>query len=325
MLRLADKWIWDSWTVDDGPDHHLFYLQARREGHYDERHWSATIGHAFSTDYEKWTLLPDALGPARSPAWDDLATWTGSVVRAPTGTWHMFYSAIAQREKGAVQRIGRADSDDLITWRRHGTEPVVQADPRWYETLDLDSWREEAWRDPFVFPDPDGHGWHMLITGRVRQGARFDRGVVGHARSPDLDIWEVQPPLTRPAGFGQMEVPHVAYVGGQPVLLFCCLAADLDDDRRKRTPYTGMWSAPAASLLGPFDVAAATPFEDPSLYAAHLVQIDGEQPGLLGFRYMEDDRFVGEIPAPVPVRLTADGTITMNESQGDVNDQGDDR
>ena len=30
MLRLEDRWVWDSWVVDDGERYHLFYLQAPR-------------------------------------------------------------------------------------------------------------------------------------------------------------------------------------------------------------------------------------------------------------------------------------------------------
>jgi len=28
MLTLADRWVWDSWIVDDGERYHLFLLQA---------------------------------------------------------------------------------------------------------------------------------------------------------------------------------------------------------------------------------------------------------------------------------------------------------
>jgi beta-fructofuranosidase len=309
MLRQPDRWIWDSWTVDDGLDHHLFYLQAPHEGDPHDRHLRASVGHAVSPDYRTWTVLPDALGPSASPAWDDLAIWTGSVVRDPAGTWHLFYTAVSKVEQARVQRIGHAESDDLIIWRRVGTGPVAEADPRWYETLDLGSWREQAWRDPFVFADPAGDGWHMLITGRIREGRRLERGVVGHAHSTDLATWQVGPPLTEPAGFGQLEVAHVARLEGRWVLLFCCTAADLDDERRARTPQTGMWSAPAGSALGPFDLTAAYAFEDPSLYAAHLVHLNDGRPGLLGFRDLENGQFVGAIPDPTPVRLTPSGVI----------------
>ena len=177
-----------------------------------------------------------------------------------------------------------------------------------------EGWREEAWRDPWVLRDPDGDGWHMLITTRVREGTRFNRGVIGHARSADLEHWEVLPPLTEPAGFGHMEVPQVTDVDGRPVLLFCCRPDELDESRRTGTTRTGMWSAPAASLLGPFDVAGAVPFEDPNVYAAHLVRRNGREPALLGFQDEDGGTFAGVIPPPTPVRITSDGVITIDRT-----------
>ena len=306
-------WFWDSWPVDDGDDRHLFYLQAPRAlGDPAARHFHATVGHAVSPDWEHWTVLPDALTAAPSPAWDDLAIWTGSMVRGDTGRWHFFYSAVSHKEGGRVQRIGRADSDDLTTWKRAGPDPLLCADPRWYETLDRMEWRDEAWRDPWVFRDPAGDGWHMLITARVRTGPRFDRGVIGHARSADLDSWEIQPPLTAPAGFGQMEVAQVTLIDSKPVLTFCCLARDLSEERRRATPETGMWSAAGTSLVGPYDVAAARPFDDPSIYAAHLVDLPDGRPALLGFADESGgNTFDGAIPPPARVVLRPDGTVTQ--------------
>lgn len=307
MLRRHDRWIWDSWPVTDGADRHLFHLQAPRSpAGPAARHRHATVGHAVSPDWEHWTVLPDALTAAPAPAWDDLAIWTGSVVRGPAGRWHLFYTGLSHADDGRVQRIGRADSDDLVTWHRAGTGPAVSADPRWYETLDRTDWAEETWRDPWVLRDPGGDGWHMLITARLDHGPRFDRGVLGHARSADLDRWTVLPPLTAPAGFGQLEVAQVTVLDGRPVLTFCCLAPELAAGRRAVTPETGMWSAPGASPLGPFDLAAARPFEDPSLYAAHLVETVDGRPALLGFTRHPFD---GAIPAPVRVRLHRDGTL----------------
>ncbi len=53
-LRIADRWLWDFWTVTLGPDVHAFYLQARRAlGDAELRHWNVTIGHAVSSDLEQ--------------------------------------------------------------------------------------------------------------------------------------------------------------------------------------------------------------------------------------------------------------------------------
>lgn len=302
MLRLADHWVWDSWVAHDGEFHHLFFLRASRALiDPDRRHLRASIGHARSTDLRTWELLPDALVAADSPAWDDQATWTGSVVRGPDGLWRMFYTGVSRAERGLVQRVGVATSVDLTSWHRVGDGLLLEADPRWYELLDLDAWIDQAWRDPYVVADPNGAGWHMLLTARVREGDAQGRGVIGHATSPDLERWSVRPPLTAPGGFGQMEVPQVVVVDGLPVLVFSCWPDRMSVERRVQEPSGGVWSVPGASLLGPWDLADATPFDHRSLYAARLVEEAPGRWGLLGFRDTEDGAFVGEIPDPFPV------------------------
>lgn len=303
MLRLEDHWVWDSWPAFDGERHHLFFLRASRALlDPDRRHQRASVGHVRSVDLEHWELMPDALVPADAPAWDDQATWTGSVVQAPDGTWRMFYTGVSRAERGLVQRVGVARSDDLVTWHRQ-PGPLLEADPRWYEKYDGVHWFDEAWRDPWVLADPGGDGWHMLLTARVPDGDPAGRSVIGHATSPDLENWEVRPPLTAPAGWGQMEVPQVAVVDGLPVLVFCCWDDKLAERRRATWQGGGMWVVPGESLLGPWDLDRATTFDHPSLYAARLVE---RLPGsgdwvLIGFRDTEDGRFVGEITDPLPV------------------------
>jgi beta-fructofuranosidase len=301
VLRLADHWVWDSWSVRDGGWHHLFFLRASRALlEPDRRHLRASIGHARSTDLRHWELLPDALVTADAPAWDDQATWTGSVVRGPDGVWRMFYTGVSRAERGLVQRIGVATSADLEVWHRR-PEPLLEADPRWYEKLDLDLWIDEAWRDPWVLADPAGDGWHMLITARSVEGDPAGRGVIGHATSPDLEHWTVRPPLSAPAGFGQLEVPQVAVVDGLPVLVFSCWGDRMAPERRAGWTGGGVWAVPATDLLGPWDVTRAEPFDHPSLYAARLVtEADGSW-ALLGFRDIEDGAFGGVVADPVPV------------------------
>ena len=301
MLRLTDHWVWDSWPAWDGTHHHLFFLRASRALHDpDRRHQRASIGHARSTDLRTWELLPDALVTADAPAWDDQATWTGSTVQAPDGSWRLFYTGVSRAERGLIQRVGVARSDDLTTWHRM-PGPVCEADPRWYEKYDGEAWFDEAWRDPWVVADPGGDGWHMLVTARARTGDPAGRSVIGHATSPDLETWTVQAPLSAPAGFGQMEVPQVVEVEGQAFLLFCCWPAQAAPERQAAWGVGGMWAAPGESLLGPWDLTRARTFDHPSLYAARLVQdVDGRW-ALIGFRDIEDGRFVGEITDPLPV------------------------
>jgi beta-fructofuranosidase len=309
VLRLDDAWLWDMWFAEDGGRHHVFFLKAPRSlGDPNLRHTNACIGHAVSDDLEHWTTLPDALAPSPSPAFDDRTTWTGSIVRGDVGRWRMFYTGTSTADSGRTQRVGLATSDDLTTWRRHGT-PIVEADPRWYEQVTDGGWADLAWRDPFVMADPGGDGWHMLITARATDGAPDERGVIGHARSSDLLQWEVQPPLTAPgSGFGHLEVPQAVEVHGQPVLVFSCLGPELSQTRRARGEQGGIWAAAGASVLGPFDVAAARRLTDESLYSGRLVQDGDAGWSLVAFRNTQPSGgFAGELTDPLPVRAAADG------------------
>ncbi|GAA3732833.1 hypothetical protein GCM10022225_13670 [Plantactinospora mayteni] len=308
MLRLPDHWVWDSWYVqdDDGVRHAFFLRASRALLDPNRRHLRAAIGHAVSTDLRSWRLVADALVPADTPGWDDLATWTGSTLRGPDGRWYLFYTGVSRAEDGLVQRIGLAVSDDLTTWHRYGTAPLVVADPTWYELLDLNLWYEQAWRDPWVFPDPTGTGWHMLVTARANHGAAAERGVIGHATSDDLVNWTVQPPLSTPAGFGHLEVPQVAVVDGQPLLLFCTNAV--------ATPHRAehqIWTATGPSITGPWDVASAQPVRHPHLYAPRLVpDLDGGW-ALIGFVDHVDGEFVGELTDPIPVHRHPTGELVV--------------
>jgi beta-fructofuranosidase len=309
MLRLEDHWVWDSWHVqDDDGVRHVFFLRASRALlDPDRRHQRASIGHAVSADLRSWHLVADALVPADGPRWDDLATWTGSVVSGPDGRWYLFYTGVSRAEQGLVQRIGLATSDDLLVWRRCGTQALLEADPQWYETLDLTHWYEQAWRDPWVYADPSGDGWHMLITARSKSGPSSHRGVVGHARSSDLVNWTVQPPLSNSAGFGHLEVPQVAVVDEQPLLLFCTNSVTPQRPADER-----IWFAVGPTVNGPWDIASARPFHHPHLYAPRLVtDVDGA-PALIGFLDQVEGSFAGELTDPIRVRYSpTDGLVAV--------------
>ena len=171
MLHLADSWVWDFWLADDGERYHMFFLHAPRSlPSPNDRHFSARVGHAVSSDLKAWERVADALGPDDPPAFDDMATWTGSVVRGDDDKWYLFYTGASRAEHGLVQRIGLATSADLFCWERAG--PVLVADERWYETLDQAVWPDQAWRDPWVVRDPAGGSWHMLFTARSKHDLR---------------------------------------------------------------------------------------------------------------------------------------------------------
>jgi sucrose-6-phosphate hydrolase SacC (GH32 family) len=304
MFRLRDSWIWDFWLADDGDRYHLFFLFAARALQDEHRrHGQAAIGHAVSNDLRNWVQLGGVVTASEPPAFDDVATWTGSVVRGGNDVWWLLYTGVTMVEGKFLQTIGAATSTDLEGWDKDPVSPLVTADDRWYERLGSGDWHEEAWRDPWVFADPGGDGWHMLITARGNQGPADDRGVIGHAHSPDLRRWEVGPPLSKPgSGFGHIECPQLATVDGQQVLVFSCLDLQFSAARRGTGATGGILYVPTDSPTGPFDIAAARPLTSDAYYCGRIVHDRAGQPMLLAFHYFDQARrFRGELSDPMPV------------------------
>jgi beta-fructofuranosidase len=310
-LRIADRWLWDFWTVTLGRDVHAFYLQAGRElGDAELRHWNVTIGHAVSSDLERWEILPDALAPGAPGTFDDRSTWTGSII-AHDGVWKMLYTGTSSLEDGLVQRVGLATSTDLTTWARH-PESVFEADPRWYELLDRDVWHDQAWRDPWLFRVTGDDAVHAYVTARANDGDPRGRGVIGHARSHDLVHWEVLPPVTEPMGFGQMEVPQLVEAGGRFHLLF-------SSDPGTRSEALGLLGSGTYCLsgptpFGPFDPATLHELDagpDHVTYAGRVVPHRDAQWFLAWIGYQNGGTFLGELARPRAVAVGSDGTLTL--------------
>ena len=309
-LSFDDRWIWDFWLVRHGADHHVFYLQAPKSiGDPDARHWNVSVGHAVSRDLVDWTVLPDALAPGPAGAWDDASTWTGSVVRHE-GRWYLFYTGTSTVDARLVQRIGLAESDDLLTWVKHDG-PVLEADERWYEKLPIALWFDEAWRDPWVYPQ-DGE-FRMMVTARTTIGEPASRGVIGYARSADLRTWQALPPVSEPMGFGQMEVPQLVERHGRWYVVFCSDLPTQSPARQLEGPGTGTYYLVGDSPDGPFTMGGTLAVDQAgSTYAGRLHETtEGDLVFLAWHRSGPTGSFVGSLSDPRPVVVGADGALHL--------------
>lgn len=318
-LRLPDKWLWDFWFAQDGPDTHIFYLQAPRSLPDPElRHWNVSIGHAVSQDLRRWQVLPDALSPGVAPAWDDKSTWTGSIIKH-NNMWHMFYTGASHAENGFVQRIGLATSPDLLRWQKHRANPVLQIDPALYETLPAaKAWGDQSWRDPWLFQHPETGDFHAFITARVKHGPVDGRGVVAHARSTDLRQWEVLPPVSPPGHFGTLEVPQLVEINGRWYLLFCTLAHTTAAAHVRQTglpPATGTHYLVADNPLGPFTFTThhfLAGDDIGRLYAGKLIKDPAGEWVFIAWRYKDPGgNFIGELSDPYPVTMDEAGNLAI--------------
>lgn len=294
--------MWDFWVTTHESRYHIFYLQAPRSiGDPDLRHANASVGHAVSDDLVTWQVLADALRPGKPGSWDEMATWTGSIIAAGD-IWHMFYTGAALREGVVTQRIGSAVSRDLTTWTKT-PGPLFCSDRQWYETRHAHNWFEEAWRDPWVFQGTDGL-YHALVTARANQGPPDGRGVIGHASSPDLEHWEVGPPISDSGEFGHLEVSQLVCVADRYLLVFSCQGSRVSHERITRlgsAPADATYTLEADSPLGPFPLEQARPALPADYYSGRLIQTQGGDWVWLAFRDVDNEgRFVGELSDPIP-------------------------
>jgi beta-fructofuranosidase len=315
VIRLHDKWVWDFWFAQDEADIHIFYLQAPRAiGDESLRHWNVSIGHAISQDLIHWEILPDALIPSgENGAWDNFTTWTGSIIKH-AGTWFMFYTGTNREENGKIQRVGLATSNDLIHWERYLPGALIEPDPQWYETFDLDLWHEQTWRDPWVFEY--GGKFHALITARCNTGEKYGRGVIGYAVSSDLITWEVRPPITKPGDFAYMEVPQLTEINGLWYLIFS-VTDDMYSKAHLARPdikkHTGTHYLVGQHPLGPFSYLTndfLVGDEIGSLYAGKVIRSPFGDWSFLAFEHFSLGRmFIGKIADPFPMRIQEDGQL----------------
>lgn len=283
----------------------MFHLQAPRALAPDDRHWHATVGHATSANLWSWTTMPPVIGTGARGDWDDVAIWTGSVIRHDSGRWLMAYTGITRENGCAVERIGLAWSDDLTNWSKDPGNPVIESDPRWYEEPGRSDW-QHGWRDPFLVRQ--GEGLAMLISARVKAANDPLRaGAVALATSTDGLKWTVQPPIEGTAGhFAQVELPHLVHAGGRHHLVFC---TNSDGPWPRAMPAatakigTGAFSGPHA--FGPYRRRPAFIDADStgSRYGGRIFERDDGRLAYMAFLDGGSDAFQGAITDPVPVSL----------------------
>jgi beta-fructofuranosidase len=319
-LHLTDKYLWDFWTIRRADEYHLFYLQAPRTPHDpDLRHGIASVGHAVSVDLSHWEVLPDALHAGSSGSWDDRAIWTGCVVERQEN-YYMFYTSSSRSEKGKIQHIGLAISDDLIHWERHPANPIIEADSQWYEKLDGPEVSEEAWRDPYVIYDEVSDIYYALLCARVNRGPSDGRGAVGLAQSRDLVKWEVMPPLYSSGEFTNMEVPQLININEYYFLLFSIGKRWHSAARHKRLSDKASFSWGTYTLVsdrisGGFMISNEKGLLADKIgthYAGKIIFNPSGDPVILATRQLgENDQYLGSLSDPMPVKINTDGKLSV--------------
>ena len=213
--------------------YHAFYLKAPLPPLRDGAHHTP-YAHVASRDLVNWEELPLAIEPGPPDAPDSVSCFTGAVIERD-GLFYLFYTGF--RGEGQPQTVCLATSQDLISWQKHPRNPLIIADPRWYEAVD--------WRDPFPFWNEEAGEYWMLLAAREKSGPSNRRGCIALMTSPDLLEWQVKPPFWSPRLYYTHECPDLFRWGKYWVLVYSTFSERHITHYRLSESLAGPWLAPA--------------------------------------------------------------------------------
>lgn len=178
------------------------------------------IAHAVSDDGLTWRRVQNALFISDPGHFDDDMLWTMHVSPDPhrEGRWRMFYTGLCLADRGRVQRVGLAVSDDLYEWEKVDTEhlPLV-ASAEHYESSVDDGRNWVSFRDPYYVAH-DGRG-HLLVAARVNSGPVIRRGCVAVGEEIEPGRFRFEEPLFHPGRYDDLEVPGLFEMEGRYYLI----------------------------------------------------------------------------------------------------------
>jgi beta-fructofuranosidase len=174
------------------------------------------IAHAISKDGMSWKRTKNALFVGDPGEWDDDMLWTMDV-READNKFIMYYTGLQRKDRGTISRIGFAESDNLIEWRKIN-KPALFIEPPgiYYENKKDNPRKWLSFRDPYRF-DYNGEVY-LLVCARRNQGALSRRGCVGMIKITNEDA-EFLPPLMYPMAYDDIECPCVFELNGRFYLL----------------------------------------------------------------------------------------------------------
>lgn len=174
------------------------------------------IAHAISRDGISWKRVNNALFVGNPGEWDDDMLWTMHVCEV-NGTFEMYYTGLQRKDRGIISRIGFAQSDNLIDWKKN-KKNIFPVEPKgiYYEAFNDNPRKWLSFRDPFRF-EYAGEVY-LLICARTITGPISRRGCVGLVKITN-DVIERMPPLLYPMVYDDIECPCVFELNGRFYLI----------------------------------------------------------------------------------------------------------
>ncbi len=227
-----------------------------------------TVGHAVSRDMFQWEELPPAITCGPAGTFDAYSIYHMDVF-VHDGTWYMYYTGLDKGGPGEQQSVGLATSRDGLHWEKHPANPILRADPRWYEqsipreaTYQPKDFGRLWFRDPCIIRDAKSGKFGMIVIARDKSKHPDVRGCLAWATSNDLVRWEPHEPIYSPGRFHTIETPSIFERNGLHYIVFMThkywgtphLLSDPyqnsgDFYAISRTGWAGPYEAPADEVL----------------------------------------------------------------------------
>lgn len=272
-----------------------------------------SIGHAISQDLINWKELSTALEPGAGNEWDNLALWTGSVIKKDD-LYYMFYTGRNKNtNKKWIQKIGLATSNDLVNWENYDKNPISEANEKYYH---IDNYKDKigkvgAWRDPFVYYDNKSQKYYLLISARRKDRDKVYNGCIGIAESKNLLKWKILPPLLSPGVYNEMEVPQLIYYKEHYYLFFTTHAMDYEPNFAKKIgAHGGLHCYYTKELFGkykPINSNGVVLDNEDEMYDVRLVEHKNNEFIAIGWLdKIPGPKFLGKLTKPFKLKINKD-------------------
>jgi beta-fructofuranosidase len=227
------------------------------------------IAHAISVDGVSWRRVNNALFVGNPGEWDDDMLWTMHVCEV-NGKFEMYYTGLQRKDRGVISRIGFAESNNLLDWKKN-SKNIYPIEPKgiYYEAFNSNPRKWLSFRDPFRFEYKNDV--YLLICARSVTGPVSRRGCVGLFRITD-DVVERLPPLLHPMVYDDIECPCAFELNGRFYLI-----GSIREDIKVR-----YWFAP--DFFGEYHSFHDDVLLPQGNYAARTVQ-DGKHTLIFNFFY----------------------------------------
>ena len=138
--------------------------------------------------------------------------WTMDVIEV-NGKFEMYYTGLQRKDRGVISKIGFAQSDNLIDWKKN-KKNIFPISPKgiFYESEDNNPRKWLSFRDPYRFSYKGEV--YLLLCARSITGPVSRRGCVGMVKITN-DVIELMPPLLYPMVYDDIECPCLFELKGR--------------------------------------------------------------------------------------------------------------